>query len=484
MLNNFTDDKYQKFKEDIYNISFIIDDTVLCDDIHAIILSLINDFVTIAQQKILHTIEIAQHYVYPKKQENGIQNCEIVLCFDIISNNYSDGSLRFYAKYQKDNGFFYVPIQLVRINAVKTCQHLNIEQIEYQNIDKMQEIEEQKYVAMSRAQTDAIKANTLAKKLSIMNPDDISKVVDVVNEITTKVRDTLTDDSSFKLSVPPESTIHIAKVVAKSCAEISKKNNMVFILVPNSDFVINLAIGKMKYSVLLDANLAIIPLSCLSADVNATQVISNLYILHKATDKGIINTFVESHTNTEPQRSISINSFWNRIYKKIRDLWDNISNVDNSNKDSNSIKILSNYISKEMNTVYDDSSSDSDIALFTTEKEEKKQKGGKHKSKHWRTDDISSDDINLFTSEAPRKRHAPSLKDNDKKMPTVDIPNSLADEDSGDDINLFTDESEEVMFEPQMGGAQGKQRGGNDDDESSSTTESEDVDDVDLFTSD
>src|SRR5688500_7422905 len=99
MLNNFIDNKYQKFKEDIYNVSFIINGNILCDDIHAIILSLINDFITIAQHGILRNIEITQHYVYQNKQEKELQNCEMVLRYNSISSDSSDGSLRFYAKY-------------------------------------------------------------------------------------------------------------------------------------------------------------------------------------------------------------------------------------------------------------------------------------------------------------------------------------------------------------------------------------------------
>ena len=85
MSNNFANDKYQQFKTDICDMIFVIDNDILGDDMRAIILSLLNNFLSIMANVSIHNIELSQFYVIGTNKQ--YDNCEILLRYNIISSD-------------------------------------------------------------------------------------------------------------------------------------------------------------------------------------------------------------------------------------------------------------------------------------------------------------------------------------------------------------------------------------------------------------
>lgn len=470
MQNNFSDAKYEIFKENMYNTSFIVGDHILGDDFHSIILSLIDDFIFIAERRTIHNLELAQHYVC-----NAVvaQNCEIILRYSVISSDSSNGSLKFFIKYQKGVVYHYVPIKVIRIYTGETCQKVDNDFAGYQNVDKMREIESQKYVAMSRAQTDAIKATMMAKDLTITTPNDIPNVVDLVDQIVSKVRNTLTDDyhaTDSMSTLPSKQMITIAKIIAATCAELNQRKNLAVVLIPTGNPSIKLTVANKYYQTLVDADIAIVPQKCLSSNKHVASISSGLFMIYKDTDKDTVEKMIKVHEeeNIVADIDMSAKSFLDRIYKKT------------SNIDPNDIKILSNRISNEMSWIDAGTESDGDINLFTeTEGRPLNMHGGRkgHKKMWGGNDDSSSssvdvDDIHLFTEDGAPQKGGKSTKHHKK-------PKSHIEEES-EDIMLFT-EDDPVMFQRKHRPphAISKHRGGHDSSSSSSVEET--VGDVDLF---
>lgn len=495
MRNNFSDTKYENFKENIYNTSFIVDDHILGDDFHSIILSLIDDFIFIAEHRTIHNLEIAQHYVC-----NSVvaQNCEIILRYSLISSDLSNGSLKFFIKYQKETAYHYVPIKVIRIYTGETCQKVDNDFLGYQNVDKMREIESQKYVAMSRAQTDAIKATMMAKDLAIMTPGDIPNVVDLVDQIVGKVRNTLTDDyyaTNSMSSLPSKQMITIAKIIAAICVELNQRKKLAVVLIPTGNPSIKLTVANKYYQILVDADIAIVPQTCLSSNKHVASISPGLFVIYKDTDKDTINKMIKVYEeeNIVADIDMSAKSFLDRIYKKT------------SNIDPNDIKILSNRISNEMSWIDAGTESDSDINLFTeTEGQTRNMHGGgkgnkkmwdgrKDHKKMWGGDDSSSssvdvDDVHLFTEDnAPLRLNAKTSKNGAHQKGTKTTkhhnkPKSHIEEES-EDIMLFT-EDDPVMFQRKHKShhAIHKHIGGHDSSSSSSSSSVEETaGDVNLF---
>jgi hypothetical protein len=318
MINNFSNDKYQQLILDLSNIVFIIDNHIVGDDIHSIILLLINNFLTIIQIGFINNIELSQYYAYNDK------NCEIILRYEIIASNTSYGSIKFYTRSKTSNNeYMYTPIHIV---YMRTNMHSSTNN--YLNIDLISEVEQQKKTAMNRAQTDAIKAMTLAGNLEVLNPPDISKVVTSMSEIISQVKTTLTDNfdmSEFTTPIPTQQALNMAQIIADISIAITTKTNVAFVLHPPGNPII-ISKNNLTYQIPIMADLSIVPLSYIEKKFHFLMKWSdNLYIYTESRDQLNLkkNILVQKMDN-----SISTKSFLKRLSKKIKTLNEQILSSD------------------------------------------------------------------------------------------------------------------------------------------------------------
>ncbi len=121
-----------KFINELPDLSFVVNDHVLGDDVRLVIYSLIDEFNKLAYGKLTHNVEISQYYSVDKKLftrdgDTECENCEVVLKYidatvclteNKLSKNSSDcklgrGIVRFYLKQKNGDCYKYSRIKVV-----------------------------------------------------------------------------------------------------------------------------------------------------------------------------------------------------------------------------------------------------------------------------------------------------------------------------------------------------------------------------------
>ncbi|XWV25932.1 hypothetical protein QJ857_gp1148 [Tupanvirus soda lake] len=267
------------FIEQLSNLSFVVGDNVLGDDVHAVILSLVEEFNRIAATDLKHNLELSQYYAVGKGLTNkeGVlvcENCEIVLKYvdttvcisngrvrqhisEVDGKHYhtnklgertevdctiSRGLVRFYLKQKDGNTYRYTRIRVVNVQNVESLQSF-IDAV-YQNNDEISKLEEAGNVAISKGQTDAILSTSQSGQLEANTPEEIMCATRTVNNIITEAKNAVVQSQLSKMNnqrvvstVPTQSAVNAANTVANTIMKTNAANskNMTAIMVPNNE---------------------------------------------------------------------------------------------------------------------------------------------------------------------------------------------------------------------------------------------------------
>lgn len=306
-----------KLMDELSKLNFVLGNKIMGADINAVILSLIEEFTHFASGKLNHNVEISQYYrlgdyLRSKDQENVCDNCELVLryvdnavCVSNIKNingdincNISRGSVKFYVKTKKGSAYVYDRLYVVRSVFVQSLDAYF--QSLYQNTDFFHKMEEKVKTALGTSQAEAVLSLIKSGKFEDIPREDISKLYNlVINDINQIIKEAgvASSESQLKLImrhgmlslIPDQKMIDVANVVA-SAIMTDKGSNEKYtaILVPGNnpiplifnDAGVNTIIGNQKSvdyktlqsdtlkkaSLVVDANLTIIPISAVLSD--------------------------------------------------------------------------------------------------------------------------------------------------------------------------------------------------------------------------
>lgn len=255
---------------ELSNLAFVVGNQVLGDGIHAIILSLIEEFNTIngshAQTQLKHNLELSQYFALDQSligQDNitRCENCEIVLkytatsiCLTNLQANYSAnnlvdsnldcrisrGLIKFYIKQQVKNCFTYIKINVVKLNVVNSLDRYNDQH--YQNSAELDKLDNTMAVALNRAQSDAIDTAATMGKTASSTSYGVSTSIDTVNKIINNTRRAFLNPQLDKLhtkhismSYPSQHAINIANTVANTISTAPSSQNISVVLVPGNE---------------------------------------------------------------------------------------------------------------------------------------------------------------------------------------------------------------------------------------------------------
>jgi hypothetical protein len=260
------------FVEQLSNLAFVVDNNILGDDAHAIILSLIEEFNRIAAIELKHNIELSQYYA----PTEGIicENCEIVLKYVdttvCITNgrvrqhiteennkyyhtnklgekiqidcNISRGLVRFYIKQKNGSTFKYTRIRIVNVQMIDSLKQY-IDAI-YQNNDEINKLEEATNIAISRGQADIISSLSQSGQLEANTSEGFYCATKTIGKISNEAKNAAVHAQMSKMNnqrivspVPTQSAVNAANTVANTIMKTNaaNTNNMVTVLVPNNE---------------------------------------------------------------------------------------------------------------------------------------------------------------------------------------------------------------------------------------------------------
>lgn len=278
---------------DLADIIFIIDNVILGDAEHAVIISLINEFRQIQSSipKLRYNFELSQFFAVDDTSKDKIMNCEIVLRYENTiciteslftkENNkyfFSDvktgnivgiksGIVKLFIKKTKNDGtIIYNKIIIVKIinNISKTISNnYDIKRIK-NNID----------IATCRSQTDTLNAVANTGDLAITNPEQIPKVVAIVNEIIDESNKSSIRSQTNKFfgkldNIIPEGTINLANIIVD---QFGTETDVKFIIVPDFKPII-----LQDNFLMVDISLLIVSSQKTYLDIK--QIIGNLYVI-------------------------------------------------------------------------------------------------------------------------------------------------------------------------------------------------------------
>jgi hypothetical protein len=263
------------FINELSNLSFVIGDNILGDDVHAIILSLMEEFNKIAAMDLKHNLELSQYYIVEKNLMNHeslsqCDNCEIVLryvdtticvrnshigkegdTYYHVENNrqkngvkcsISRGLVRFYIKQKYGDVFKYTKIRVVRIQMVETLRPFI--DVFYQNNDEINNLEEAANIAICKGQSYAISSIALKGNLQSNLPDDIMCVTKTINNIINETKKASAKSQLNRINnqrmlskVPNQYAVNAANTIAKTIMKTNaaNANNITTILVPGNE---------------------------------------------------------------------------------------------------------------------------------------------------------------------------------------------------------------------------------------------------------
>ncbi|XWV24689.1 hypothetical protein QJ856_gp1094 [Tupanvirus deep ocean] len=267
------------FIEQLSNLSFVVGDNVLGDDVHAVILSLVEEFNRIAATDLKHNLELSQYYAVGKGLTNkeGIlvcENCEIVLKYvdttvcitngrvrqhisedagkyyhtnklgerSEVDCTISRGLVRFYLKQKDGNSYRYTRIRVVNVQSVESLQPFM--DAVYQNNDEISKLEEAGNVAISKGQSDAILSTSQSGQLEANTPDEIMCATKTVNNIITEAKNAVVQSQLSKMNnqrvvstIPTQSAVNAANTVANTIMKTNAANskNVTAVMVPSNE---------------------------------------------------------------------------------------------------------------------------------------------------------------------------------------------------------------------------------------------------------
>lgn len=288
-----------KIIEQLSNLVFVINNKVLGDDAHAIILSLIDDFNRIGNTEIRNNLELSQFY---GSSEIVLKYIDYTVCVNNskktdssdIECDISRGLIRFYVKKCNGNSCRYHRIKVVYVDTVESLN--KYADGVYQNNDEIIKLENACVVALSRSQTDAIKSAASNGQLDASTPEEIVCTTNTVNNIFKESKNAVVqaqmekiDNQRYLSSTPSQTAVDSANTVSQNIMNSLAASAMevTAILVPNNqplslqtsptrtvpamvggdgikadttgDNSMNTKVANNRSSIAVDANLAIIP---------------------------------------------------------------------------------------------------------------------------------------------------------------------------------------------------------------------------------
>lgn len=250
-------------------LSFVVDDKVLGDDIHAIILSLVEEFNKIAECDLKHNLELSQYYAVSKSlmDYQGLSqcdNCEIVLKYidttvcitnsrfyknnkgngkeNNVECNISRGLIRFYIKQKIRDVYKYTKIHVVKIQMAESLQPFK--EALYQNNDEINRLEEVTNIAISKGHSYAILKSAQNGKLQPNTTEDILNNTKAVNNIISETKKASAKSQLNKINneriisnIPDQEAINAANAVANIIMNTNAANNtdITTIMVPGNE---------------------------------------------------------------------------------------------------------------------------------------------------------------------------------------------------------------------------------------------------------
>ncbi|AGF85139.1 hypothetical protein QJ854_gp643 [Moumouvirus goulette] len=267
LLNNQVDYSPldQNFTNELSNLVFVVDDIVLGDDVHAVILSLIKQFNKISSSDIPHNIELSQYYAVGKglmsRQGTTIcENCELILKYNdnnvCLSNGKSindqnvkcdinRGVINFFIKQKKGNTCLYTKVKVVRISHDDNLE--SYEHTKYFDNDEIEKINEAGNIAINRGQSDVILSNAKGGQLESKNPTEILDSTNNVEYIFDESKKASLaplvgrmNNSRVTSNVPTQSTVNTANTVASHLAKTKAMNtkDLSAVLVPGKNAIL------------------------------------------------------------------------------------------------------------------------------------------------------------------------------------------------------------------------------------------------------
>uniref|UniRef100_A0A6G6ABU4 Uncharacterized protein n=1 Tax=Borely moumouvirus TaxID=2712067 RepID=A0A6G6ABU4_9VIRU len=252
----------QNLVNELSNVVFIVDDVVLGDDVHAVILSLIKQFNKISSSDIPHNLELSQYYAVGKglmSRQGTIvcENCELVLKYNdnnvCLSNGKSvddrnikcdinRGVINFFIKQKKGNTFVYTKIKVVRI--VHDDKLESYSRTKYFDNDEIEKLNEAGSIAINRGQSDAILSNAKGGDLESKNPTEIldstnnvEYIIDESKKASIAPLVSRMNNTRVTSSVPTQSAVDAANTVASHLAKTKAVNtkDLSAVLVPGKN---------------------------------------------------------------------------------------------------------------------------------------------------------------------------------------------------------------------------------------------------------
>ena len=261
------------FVNELSNLSFVVGNNILGDDVHAVILSLVEEFNRIAINNLKHNLELSQYYAVGKglMAESGMiycENCEIVLKYidttvclsqgrarlhvskddniphhnNKVDCNASRGIVRFYVKQKEGSTYKYTNIHTVRVLHGKTLQPY-IHTL-YQDNDEISKLEDATNIAINRGQSGAILESAASGNLQANNASAVACAIHTVNNIVAETKKAAMPSQLTKMTngriltmVPNQTAINSAQIVAKNImnTNTAKEKNLTAIIVPGNE---------------------------------------------------------------------------------------------------------------------------------------------------------------------------------------------------------------------------------------------------------
>jgi hypothetical protein len=340
------------------NLAFVVDDKILNDDAHAVILSLIDEFNKIAALDLKHNPEISQYYSVGNglSDRNGsiiCENCEIVLKYadatvcvtnskmrqnasedkgnkSEIDCNISRGLIRFYIKQREGNSYKYKKINVVNVQRLNSLQPY-LKSI-YQNNDEIKRLEEAGNIALTQGQADAIYSTSKTGQLDINNPEEFQNTTRTVNDIITESKNAIVQSQLNKMNnqrilslVPTQNSVNAANTVANTIMKTNtaKISNLTTVMIPNNE--------PIPLSV--DNNVKPVPANITNEGISVktvggtntmnSRVISNRSSIEVDANLAVVpteNVATDQNINVAPSTK-SLSSVSNELVKTSKDLY-------------------------------------------------------------------------------------------------------------------------------------------------------------------
>lgn len=302
-----------RFINELANFVFVVGSNVVGGDIHALIVSLLEDFNRIRSYDLKSNLELSQYYAVKRELMTGegmieCENCEIVLKYtdttvcitdeNMIPSptrthtqqqpspecNISRGLIRFYIKQKEGDNYKYTKIHVARVHMDESLQPYT--QDVYHDTDEIKKIEEKTNIALNRAQSGMIMDAANRGDIKSGTPADIMGASKLVNSIMSRTKNAAAQTqlggiNLLRSDIPSQTTVNTADTVANTImgTRAANSRNIAAVLVPGNEQIplqssntskISLnnigstgSTGSMRInnnpSVEIDANLAMVP---------------------------------------------------------------------------------------------------------------------------------------------------------------------------------------------------------------------------------